>query len=208
MSNRKQFDAALSACPIVAILRGVRPDEVIGIGEALQQAGISIVEVPLNSPDAVSSISKLVSALGEHMVIGAGTVTDPKMVGAIGTAGGQIIVSPNTDPTVIAQTNLLNMVSIPGVMTPTDMFAAIRSGAEFVKLFPADQFGTAYLQAVKSTLPETLGVIAVGGIDEKTGPDWLAAGAVGLGCGGSLYRPGASPEAVYTQASALVSAVR
>jgi len=207
MSNRQQFDEALKACPIIAILRGIKPDEVIEVADALCASGIRIVEVPLNSPDALHSISKLVSSLGERMVIGAGTVTDPQMVDAISDAGGQIIVSPNTDSGVLAGTHVLNMVAIPGVMTPTDIFHAIRHGAEFVKLFPADQLGPKFLKSVRATLPDHLGVVAVGGVNAETASDWLAAGAVGLGCGGSLYRPGDPADVVAKKAADLVAAI-
>lgn len=208
MSNRNQFEEALDECPIIAILRGVEPDQVIGIADALCRAGIRIVEVPMNSPQPLQSIKSLVAAMGEQMVIGAGTVTDRQMVDAVGDAGGQIIVSPNTNENVLARSKILNMVAIPGVMTPTEMFYAARHGAKYLKLFPADQLGPKYVKAVQATLPDGLHLIAVGGVDAQTAPSWLESGVVGLGCGGSLFKPGDAPQTVYDRAVQIVAATR
>lgn len=208
MSNRNQFEQALTECPVIAILRGVEPDHVTGIADALYRAGVRIVEVPLNSPKPLASIERLVRALGERMVIGAGTVTDRQMVDAVGDAGGQIIVSPNTNENVLARSKILNMVPIPGVMTPTEMFYAAKHGANYLKLFPADQVGPSFVKAVGATLPDQLNLIAVGGVDETSAPSWLRAGVVGLGCGGSLFRPGDAPETVYERAVRIVAATR
>lgn len=208
MSNRNQFEQALRECPVIAILRGVEPDEAIGIGDALYRAGIRIVEVPMNSPQPLESIKRLVGALGEQMVIGAGTVVDRQMVDAVGDAGGQIIVSPNTNENVLARAHILNMVAVPGVMTPTEMFFAAKHGAEYLKLFPADQLGPSFVKAVGATLPDGLNLIAVGGVDETTAPNWLQAGVVGLGCGGSLFKPGDAPKTVYDRAVRIVEATR
>ncbi|MEL6830227.1 MAG: 2-dehydro-3-deoxy-6-phosphogalactonate aldolase [Pseudomonadota bacterium] len=208
MSNRNQFEEALSECPIIAILRGVTPAEVLDISDALFRAGIRIVEVPMNSPEPLESIKSLVAAMGERLVVGAGTVIEPRMVNAIGDAGGQIIVSPNTDQLVLARSHVLNLVPIPGVLTPTDIFKAANQGAEYLKLFPADQVGTSFVRAVRPTMPESLKLLAVGGVSAATAPDWLAAGTVGLGCGGSLYRPGDSADQVFRRASEIVEAIR
>lgn len=208
MSNRNQFEQALTECPVIAILRGVEPDDVIGIADALYRAGVRIVEVPLNSPNPLESIKRLVSELGEQMVIGAGTVTDRQMVDAVGDVGGQIIVSPNTNENVLARSKILNMVAIPGVMTPTEMFYAAKHGAKYLKLFPADQLGPSFVKAVRATLPDGLRLIAVGGVDETSAPNWLQAGVVGLGCGGSLFKPGDAPKTVYERAVRIVAATR
>lgn len=191
---------------IVAILRGVQPDEVIEIAQALIDAGIRIIEVPLNSPQPLDSIERLATTFGTQALIGAGTVLTASDVDAVAAAGGKLIVSPNTDPSVIQRAISRGMDALPGVMTPTEAFTAIAAGASNLKLFPASSAGPAHLRALREVLPSTCNMWAVGGVGADNLSEWIAAGACGIGVGGSLYRPGASAPAVREKADALVSA--
>lgn len=191
---------------LVAILRGIRPDEALGIGEALVEAGFSMIEVPLNSPEPLDSIRQMAGAFGDAALIGAGTVLTPEDVDAVGQAGGRLVVSPNCDPAVIARTLERGMVSMPGVFTPSECFAAIRAGARAIKLFPASLAGTAGLKAIKAVLPADVEVYAVGGASADNFGDWFDAGAAGFGIGTALYKPGDSVDTVATSARAMVAA--
>lgn len=191
---------------LVAILRGIRPDEALGIGEALVEAGFSMIEVPLNSPEPLDSIRQMAGAFGDAALIGAGTVLTPEDVDAVGQAGGRLVVSPNCDPAVIARTLERGMVSMPGVFTPSECFAAIRAGARAIKLFPASLAGTAGLKAIKAVLPADVEVYAVGGASADNFGDWFDAGAAGFGIGTALYKPGDSVDTVATRARAMVAA--
>jgi 2-dehydro-3-deoxyphosphogalactonate aldolase len=191
---------------IIAILRGVTPGEVVAIGEALLAAGIDRIEVPLNSPDAFDSIAALAGALGRAALIGAGTVLTPDEVARVREAGGRLVVSPDMNPAVIAATKAAGMVSIPGVMTPTECFAALRAGADGLKLFPAPLVGPGGLKALRAVLPEAAQVYAVGGAGPDNFADWIAAGASGFGLGTALYRPGSSAGEVRARAEAVVAA--
>lgn len=191
MTHRDRFDAAFSACPIIAILRGVRPNEVEGIGDALVEAGIRLIEVPLNSPDALHSIALLSRRYAKRAVVGAGTVLRIAEIDAVAQAGGTLIISPNTDSFVIAAATAAGLVSIPGMLTPTEAFTALASGAAALKMFPVgDAAMPSMLRAMQAVLPEGTRVLPVGGISPATMPDWLAAGAAGFGVGSQLYRPG------------------
>ena len=196
------------APPIVAILRGVRPDEVVQIGRALVDAGIVLIEVPCNSPDPFESIAALAQALGEIAAVGGGTVLDVADVDAIADVGGTLIVSPNTQADVIARAVALGLEPLPGFMTPSEAFAAIRAGARRLKLFPAGALGTAHLKAVREVLPRAIQTWAVGGAGARNLGEWTAAGASGIGVGGSLYRPGDSAAIVGARAAELVGAWR
>jgi 2-dehydro-3-deoxyphosphogalactonate aldolase len=199
------FETAFSACPLVAILRGVVPEEVEAVGEALVRAGIGLIEIPLNSPRPLESIERLATSLRGRALVGAGTVLTAGDVSDVAKAGGQIIVSPNSDLAVIGATRDAGLVSLPGFSTPTEAFAAIRAGATALKLFPAEAASPKVLGALRAVLPRDLAVLPVGGIDVDTMAPWLAAGASGFGLGSSLYKPGRPPEEVGARAAAFVS---
>lgn len=196
----------IGARPLVAILRGVRPDEVEQIGEAVFEAGISWIEVPLNSPDPLNSIAKLVTGLGERAVVGAGTVLNVDQVDEVAATGARLIVSPNMNPDVIRMTKAKGMISLPGVFTATECFAALEAGADGLKFFPGDVLGPKGLKALKAVLPPTVTTYAVGGVDAGNAAAWLAAGADGFGLGGALYKPGDSAIQVGEKARAIVAA--
>ena len=191
----------------IAILRGVRPDEVVAVGEALYRAGLRDVEVPLNSPDPFQSVERLRTALPADCRVGAGTVLTPADVRRAHDAGAEMIVSPNTDPRVIDATVALGMEPLPGAGTPTEAFVAIAAGARTVKVFPGEVVGPAGLRAWRSVLPPGVALLAVGGVSVDSIPDWLAAGAAGVGIGSSLYRPGRTPDEVRSAAERIVSAI-
>lgn len=193
---------------IVAILRGVRPEEVVDIGHALLDAGIRIIEVPLNSPQPLASIERLVLALGERALIGAGTVVSVDDVDSVAAAGGRLIVAPNTNVQVIVHALERGLDMLPGAMTPSEAFAAVAAGARHLKLFPAGSGGPTHLRAMREVLPADRKLWAVGGVDRSNIGQWIAAGAGGVGVGGSLYRPGASPELAHGRAAELVAAWR
>ena len=176
--------------PLIAILRGIRPDEAEAHAEALIAAGITTIEVPLNSPEPFDSIARLIALFGDRALIGAGTVLDPGQVARLAGMGARLVVSPDADPEVIAATRAAGMESWPGVMTPTEAFAAIRAGATGLKLFPASLVGPAGLSAMRAVLPPDLPVYAVGGAGPENFGDWIAAGASGFGIGTAIYRPG------------------
>lgn len=194
--------------PLIGILRGVTPGEAVAVGEAAIAAGISTLEVPLNSPDPLESIRRLASALGERALVGAGTVLGVDEVRAVQAAGGRLVVSPNCRPAVIEETRRLGMQSWPGVLTPTEAFDALDAGATGLKLFPAVQVGVEGMRALRAVLPNGTRLYAVGGIGAAEFAAWRAAGVDGAGLGGALYRPGQSPERVGEQARALVAAWR
>ncbi|MCB1381434.1 MAG: 2-dehydro-3-deoxy-6-phosphogalactonate aldolase [Notoacmeibacter sp.] len=191
---------------LVAILRGVKPDEVVDIGAALVGAGFGMIEVPLNSPQPFDSIARLAKAFGDQALVGAGTVLTPGEVAQVEGAGGRLIVSPNCDPAVIRATVGRGMVSMPGVFTPTECFAAIAAGARAIKLFPASLAGPAGVKAVKAVLPPDIELYAVGGASAENFADWFAAGAAGFGIGTALYRPGDSADTVSHAAKSIVAA--
>jgi 2-dehydro-3-deoxyphosphogalactonate aldolase len=192
--------------PIVAILRGVRPTEVVDIAGALADAGIRILEVPLNSPDALSSIERLAGSADGRMLIGAGTVLTAAAVDDVAAAGATFVVSPNTDPSVIARTLERGLESMPGVMTPTEAMAATAAGARHLKLFPASTTGAGHIRALQDVLPEHSRVWAVGGVGAANLSRWIESGAYGVGVGGSLYRPGRNAAEVRITAGELVRA--
>ena len=191
---------------LVAILRGIKPDEATDIGAVLLDAGITMIEVPLNSPDPFDSIGRLAKTYGDDALIGAGTVIDPADVDRVLDAGGKLIVSPNCDREVIARTCALSMVSMPGVFTPTECFAAIGAGAQAIKLFPASLVGPGGMRALKAVLPEAIDVYAVGGASASNFTEWLKAGAAGFGIGTALYKPGDTPDAIAQKAREIVAA--
>jgi 2-dehydro-3-deoxyphosphogalactonate aldolase len=202
------LDQALSAMPLIAILRGVRPDECEAVAEALVAAGFTIIEVPLNSPEPLVSVARLARAFGKHAIIGAGTVLDPSQVDQVAGAGGRLIVSPNMDEAVIHRTKALGLVSAPGVATASEGFAALKAGADMLKLFPGEQVTPAVLKALRAVFPKAARMVPVGGVNAQTMAPYLAAGADGFGIGSSLYSPGSSVDDVRERAAALVQALR
>ncbi|WP_404299552.1 2-dehydro-3-deoxy-6-phosphogalactonate aldolase [Halomonas sp.] len=192
--------------PLIGILRGVTPDEAVAIGEAVIAAGITTLEVPLNSPEPLESIRRLANALGEHALVGAGTVLTVAQVHGIHAAGGRLVVSPNCRPAVIEETRRLGMQSWPGIVTPSEAFDALDAGATGLKLFPAIQVGIDGMKALRSVLPRGTQLYAVGGIGVENVSAWRSAGIDGAGLGSTLYRPGQSPTQVMQQASELVAA--
>lgn len=208
MSPSELLRQRLDQCPLVAIIRGVTPDEVDEIGAALFEAGIRIIEVPLNSPDPLRSIERLAASLGNDALVGAGTVLDVGDVQRVRDVGGKLIVSPNTNPEVIAATAAAGMVSSPGYYTPTEGLAAVRAGAHSLKLFPAENATPAVLKAQLAVLPKAVPILVVGGIKPDNMRPWLDAGATGFGLGGGLYQPGQSPDDTAAKARAYVAGVR
>lgn len=198
----------LRECPLVAIIRGVTPSEAGAIGRAIFDAGIRIIEVPMNSPDPLASIAALAAALGDRALIGAGTVLNPDQVAEVRQAGGRLIVSPDCNPEVIATAAGAEMVSTPGYFTPSEAFDAIRAGAHGLKLFPAEAASPAVLKAQLAVIPREFPILVVGGIKPDNMRPWLDAGASGFGLGGGLYVPGQSAEGTHARAKAYVAGVR
>jgi 2-dehydro-3-deoxyphosphogalactonate aldolase len=208
MSARDRLRLYLDQCPLIAILRGVTPDEAEAIGAAVIEAGIRIIEVPLNSPDSLTSIEKLSAKFGEHALIGGGTVLHTHSVADIRSSGGHLIVAPNTDIDVIAAAKSEGMVCCPGYFTPSEALAALHAGATGLKLFPAEGAGPAVLKAQRAVLPSDVPVLPVGGIAPDNMGPWLAAGADGFGLGSGLYKPGQTAAETLQKAKAYVAAVR
>jgi 2-dehydro-3-deoxyphosphogalactonate aldolase len=198
----------LDDCPLIAILRGVRPDEAEAIGEADYEVGIRIIEVPLNSPDPLSSSELHASRFGERALVGAGTVLDPADVARVRDAGGRLTVSPDTNQEVIAAAAAAGLVSCPAFLTPSEAFTALRSGATALKLFPAEAATPAVLKAQLAVLPKDITVLIVGGIKPDNMRPWLDAGAAGFGLGSGLYKPGQSAAETIEKARAYVAGVR
>jgi 2-dehydro-3-deoxyphosphogalactonate aldolase len=196
----------LTPLPLVAILRGIHPDEAVAIGAALAESGFRVLEVPLNSPRPLESIRLLSQSLGERFLIGAGTVMTPAQVNEVAAAGGRLIVMPHADPAVIRAAKQAGLVCVPGVATPTEAFAALAAGADGLKLFPAEQVSPAGLKAWRAVLPNDLPVLPVGGITPDTMARWTAAGAQGFGIGSALYAPGTNAAEVARRAHAFAQA--
>ena len=207
MKPIQKFATHFQNLPLVAILRGLTPDEAPAIGEALTQSGFGLIEVPLNSPQALDSIAHLSGAFAQALV-GAGTVLTPQQVRVVHAVGGQLIVSPNFDADVVREAVRLGMVCLPGIATPTEAFAALQAGAHGLKLFPAESASPAVLKAMLAVLPAGTLIVPVGGISPLNMGPWLAAGALGFGLGSALYKPGKSAAAVRQDAAAFVAAYR
>jgi len=208
MNARAVFDRYFDECPLVAIIRGVTPDEADAIGDALFEAGIRIVEVPMNSPDPLRSIERLAARLGERALVGAGTVLRPDDVQRVRDAGGRLVVSPNTNIEVIKAAVAAGMVASPGFFTPSEAFAALESGAHALKLFPAEAASPAVVKAMRAVLPKDVPLLIVGGVTPDTVGGWMAAGANGFGLGGALYKAGQTAAATLEKGRAFVAAVQ
>lgn len=200
------LDQFMARLPLIAILRGITPQEIIPVGQALQLAGFRLIEIPLNSPHALESIEALAADLGSDCLIGAGTVLDVAQVEAVAAAGGRLIVSPNMNPEIIRATRARGLVSAPGVATPSEGFAALAAGAQMLKLFPAEQCGPAVVKAWRAVFPQDCRLVPVGGITPDNMAAFAEAGAAGFGLGSALYRPGQDPAAVADNAAAFVAA--
>lgn len=206
MADRDQAKRHFAELPLIAILRGVTPDEVVAIGRVLVEAGFRLIEVPLNSPDPIESIRRLAAALGNAATVGGGTVLSADDVAQVAAAGGSLVVSPNMQPDVITATRAAGMLSGPGVCTPTEAFAAIEAGADFLKLFPAEQLGPAAIKAWRAVLPQPIPLVPVGGITPESMASWRAAGATGFGLGSAVYKPGMTAGYVRHAAAAFITA--
>jgi 2-dehydro-3-deoxyphosphogalactonate aldolase len=201
------LNALLAACPLVAILRGIRPDEAEAAGAALVAAGLRIIEVPLNSPDPLDSIARLARRFGDHALIGAGTVRRTADVDAVADAGGRLIVTPHADPALVRAAKARGLLAVPGFFTPAEAFALLDAGADALKLFPAEGGSPAMLRSLLAVLPPGTLVLPVGGMEAATLAPWRAAGAAGFGIGGAIYKPGDDAAAVAAKAARLVAAL-
>lgn len=196
----------LQDLPLIAILRGIRPQEVPAAADALTSAGFRIIEIPLNSPEPLESLRHLAGRTG--LLVGAGTVLSPAEVEAVAAAGGRLMVAPNADRQVIAAAKRLGMVAIPGVATPTEAFAALAAGADGLKMFPAEILPPKAVKAWRAVLPASMALLPVGGITPESMADYLAAGADGFGLGSALYKPGMSTAELGQRAKAFATAYR
>ena len=200
--------SALTKCPVIAILRGIQPDEVDAVGDALVEAGIVVIEVPLNSPEPFDSIQRLGVRHGSHALIGAGTVVEVADVSRVAAAGGRLVVAPNFDGDVVRAAKDAGLFAAPGVMTPSEGFAALKAGADGLKLFPAEMIPAAAFKAWRAVFPRDCLLIAVGGIGVDNMKTYAEAGASGFGIGSTLYKPGRSAAEVGRLAAALVAAAK
>lgn len=205
MTPRDVLNHHLEQCPLIAIIRGVTPDEAEAIGEAIHDAGIRIIEVPLNSPDPFASIHRLASKFGDDMLVGGGTVLRWSDVHEVKRSGGRLIVSPNTNSEVITESAQAALVSCPGFFTPSEAFTALDSGATALKLFPAEGASPAMLNAQLAVIPREVPIIVVGGVKPDNMDPWREAGAAGFGLGGGLYKPGQSAADTLEKARAYVA---
>jgi 2-dehydro-3-deoxyphosphogalactonate aldolase len=205
---RARFDAAMHALPLIAILRGVRPDEAEAIGAVLHAAGFRLIEVPLNSPQPFDSIARLRRSVPADTVVGAGTVLASAEVARLHDAGGELAVMPHADVEVIAAAKAAGLVCVAGIATPTEAFAALRAGADALKLFPAEMLTPPVLKALRAVLPRDVALLPVGGITPLNMRGYRDAGASGFGLGSALYSPGATADDVARRAQAFVAAWR
>lgn len=206
-SNLDRFHLLTAQVPVIAILRGVRPDEVVGIAQGIYDAGIRVIEVPLNSPDPFCSIEKLREHFGHSTVVGAGTVLNCEDVAACHDAGAQIIVSPNMNTEVVRATVIAGMVSLPGCLTPTEAFAAVNAGASAIKLFPGEMVPPNAVKALRAVLPKDAKIYIVGGVSVDAVGSYRNVGADGFGVGGFIYKAGSSAEEVRAKADQFVAAL-
>ncbi|HEY4030491.1 MAG TPA: 2-dehydro-3-deoxy-6-phosphogalactonate aldolase [Caulobacteraceae bacterium] len=200
------FEEALAESGVVAIIRSVTPAEVLKVGEALHQAGVRVVEVPLNSPDPYDSIDRLATEFKGRLFVGGGTILTQTEADAVAAAGGRLMVSPNTDPHVIRRAAAMGMIPFPGFATASEAFVAIEAGARHLKLFPASTYGPGHLKALKAVLPKDVAIAPVGGVGAAEMAEWRKAGAACFGIGGELYKPGMAPDEIHRRAVELVQA--
>ena len=200
------LDAALARCPLLAILRGIRPEEAADIGAALADTGFTILEVPLNSPDPLRTIELLAKRHGAAALVGAGTVMTPADVDGVKRAGGGLIVMPHGDPVVVRAGKAAGLSVVPGVFTPTEAFAALANGADALKLFPSEAIPPAVIRAWRAVLPEATRLIPTGGIGAHNMAAYLEAGVTGIGIGSALYRPGVTARDIASKGKALLKA--
>jgi len=203
-----KLERLLAEMPLIAILRHIRPDEAVAVGQALYNAGIRVMEVPLNSPEPYESIKRMREAFGETAVVGAGTVTELEQLDALAAVNCEIVVTPNTNPEIISTSIAKGMVPMPGFATPTEAFSAYAAGARYLKLFPASVYGTSFINAISAVLPKDVKMLAVGGVGASNAKIMFDAGVKGLGVGTEIYRAGDSADDAYNKGLKLVDAVR
>lgn len=208
LNGSPSLKAALSALPLIAVLRWITPQEVEDVTAVLVEAGFGLIEVPLNSPDPLNSIERLARRFGAETLIGAGTVMSPSDVTRVRNVGGTLIVMPHADVAVVKAAHEQSMACFPGVSTPTEGFAALQAGADGLKVFPAEAISPAVLKAWRAVFSNDIPLLPTGGISPESFPAWLAAGASGFGIGGNLYRPGRSLAEIRANAKAFVDAWR
>lgn len=208
MTGRVSWQLVLSQMPLIAILRGIQPTEVLDVAAALEQAGFLCLEIPLNSPDALTSIRRLREHFDGKLLVGAGTVLTVAEAEAVQKAGAEFVVSPNTSPAVIRATKACGLLSVPGFATPTEAFAAIEAGADALKLFPAEAAPPSVLRALKAVLPAEVPVLAVGGITPESMAGYFAAGAAGFGIWSAIYKHGLAVDIVRERAEGFVATWR
>ena len=208
MELANKFETIFSEMPILCVLRGVRPEEVLDVASSLFNAGLKVIEVPLNSPEPFRSIDLLVREFGCEAIIGAGTVLDKASVDRLADVGGEVMVSPNVNREVISQSILKGIIPIPGFATATEAFEAYDLGARYLKSFPASVYGVQNVKALSAVLPSDVKIVATGGINQSNLMEWLDAGIGGAGFGASLYSAGDSPEKVGRSAKMVVDIIR
>ena len=197
----------LRRCPLVAILRGIRPDEAEDVAAALVAAGLRVIEVPLNSPEPMTSIALLQRRFGDEALIGAGTVMSAAQVAQVADAGGRLIVTPHADPELVRAATSAGLLAVPGFFTPAEAFSLLDAGADALKLFPAEAASPATLRALGAVLPAGTMLLPVGGVDAANLPSWHAAGAAGYGIGSAIYKPGDDAASVRAKADRLLTAL-
>jgi 2-dehydro-3-deoxyphosphogalactonate aldolase len=204
----KQFSEYFESCPLIAILRGIKPNEILTIGEVLIEAGFRIIEIPLNSPEALKSIELAANHFAKDILVGAGTVLNTDEVQKVSNAGGCLIVSPHADPAIVAKTKALNLFAIPGFCSVTEAQSMIQCNADALKLFPAEGNPPETLRAIRAVLDRSIHILPVGGITPEKITPYLKAGANGFGLGSSLYRPGDKPNEVSLKARDFFNAMK
>ena len=204
-THQHTWQSAFARTPLVAILRGITPDDIIAVGNALIETGFTLIEVPLNSPNAMESIRRLAAAVGDDIMVGAGTVLTATQVHQTADAGGALIIAPNFNPHIAAAAAERQLVYCPGVATPSEAFAALEAGAQALKLFPAEMITPAVVKAMRAVLPPTTQLLPVGGITTDSMASYFAAGANGFGLGSALYKSGMTPETVRLRAHEFVA---